>query len=228
MPKILSEQRAITLRITFDREYTRQEVYNGIRDKILSLPEIKSYLICEEYGDKTGVPHFQGWVKATMSAPTLKKRIRETFPLYVENTTRYSAADVKKDSYFHYVLKGTPTDPPVVVFKQTLDYPEDVIQTHWQEAQSMFHSSTSKTKRGPSATAIVDEVYQWAQDQQYENAYSDEAQMAICGKLHEIYLDRKKSINNFHLQSQLRWVMCKMSWKYLAENTRRVVDAINK
>lgn len=232
MPKRLTEDRAITLRISFDRAYTKQEVYNGIRDNILSRPEVSSYLVAEEYGTKTGVPHFQGWIKAKMSDVTLKNLIKKTFPLYAgtdgKSTGMWSAAYVQKDTYYHYVLKGTATDLPTIAFKQTLDYPDEKMHELWEEAKIMFPGESTSKSKNPTSAAVVDEAYQWAQDQQFTDPYSDDNQMAIAMKIHMIYMERKKSINNFHLQSQLRWVMCKMSNKYLMENVRRVVDAINK
>lgn len=109
------------------------------------------HVVCYEVSDVTKKPHYQGWVELSLSQQTWQNRIKDAFPA-VRGSTRgrgngkYSAAIVRKDTYEHYILKGTPTDYPDVVSMQLaigehLDI-ESIHRQWWSR-----HASTAHEKK---------------------------------------------------------------------------------
>lgn len=127
------------------------------------------HVVCREVSDETHKPHYQGWVELEMSEQTWKNHIKAEWPGVKGSRGRsrgsYSAVKVKKDTYEHYILKGTPTELPDIVSQllcvgETLDV--DAIHRQWWSR----HTSTAEQKKVHLVEEGIEKFssYEWDDD----------------------------------------------------------------
>lgn len=114
-----------------------------------------AYLLAEE--SEANRVHFQGWLITGLKDVTLRARLKKSFPMLVGNKG-YSLKPVKEDTYVRYCLKGTRTEPPVVVAKYGMDYTDEWIENEWRQFWAHEKSDAYELKK---AKASVTEVI-WA------------------------------------------------------------------
>ncbi len=127
------------------------------------------HVVCREISDVTKKPHYQGWVYLDLSKQTYANRIKKQWPIVCgakrgRSSGHYSAAEVRKDTYKAYCLKGTPTEQPDVVSMQLAPFEElDIPAMHRQ-----WWSNQASTV--PKHVHIVEEgievfkAYEWSSD----------------------------------------------------------------
>jgi len=232
MPKKITDVRMIHVMAHYNFKGITRDIVKTQLSIVLADPRICGYFIVDETANCER-PHFQGYVRAIMSDTTLRNLVKTAFQELdmsgVNNDFTVSNVRKTEEQILRYLCKGSDSEPPVVAFKHAIDITEEQIKASWEECKEWRKTQkTLKQKRNPTQGAIVDQVYSWAKEQTLilERPKSEDASTMICQKLIEIYLDQKKSMNMFHMQSQLRWILCKLSDTYRDDLVRALKSSI--
>lgn len=107
----------------------------------------EKHVVCYEISDITKKPHYQGWVRTSLSQQVFRNRIKLQWPSVCgtvkgRSNGKYSTAPVKKENeYQAYIFKGTKTSLPDVVSMQlsigeSIDV-EKIYREYWRRNEEL-------------------------------------------------------------------------------------------
>lgn len=133
----------------------RADVKDGVREKLSSWLSQNASSFLVVYEDPNGNPHVHGIIQADCdNIRGIRQSFTRRFPELVGNSG-YSMklCDDNFDAYIRYICKGVDVDhPPVVWFRQGLDYSEEVVLA----AHKKYYVNQAAVKENAEKRAKVD------------------------------------------------------------------------
>lgn len=169
-------------------------------------------------------PHFQGWIRTDIKLQALRERLYRAMP-EIRGTGKgrgnsaYSLAAVRDaDRYKFYILKGSPTELPDIVFRSGYDISQDDINRMHEEYWKTRTTSNASEKR-----TVTTRILDWSKDQSFEGMTTYDIEDVVGSKVIEEYIKADKLMMLHQMNGLYNLVMCKVSPGYKRDFHHRLL-----
>lgn len=212
-----------TFRLDAECEGVRGATHDNVRQFLQSLNCV--HVVAYELSDDTKKWHYQGWVRHNMSYQAWGNLIKERWPDVTQqgrgrpakSTGKYSAALVRKPTYYDYVLKGTREDTAEVLsymlpIGETLDL-EGAHRRWWSYQAAALEKKVSIVEEG---ITVFKDCVELSSDDVYHNRV-----------LVATWLVNKqigKGMNSFLYKNYINGILCGVSSEYKRQFIRQLAE----
>lgn len=209
----------------------RLDVVEGVtRESVISFVTSTCGLHCIAYeiAEKTGKPHYQGWVYTPLSQKALSDRIKRQWPAVKcekrgRSSGHYSHAVVKDvERYVRYVLKGTAHGVADVVTMQ--DGPEMRIDIQASHRQYWSEGATSSKKMH-----IVDRcVTLFCDDEEWKDlpTWCERRDKVAKYMVNKMCDDGKTFFDTFRVRAWVNSVCCRIDQEFRSAFVDEVLQRV--
>lgn len=175
----------------------RVDVYHGLRDQLRSWLDANCVAWIVAHEDPAGNPHLHAILHSSKKEQALRSSFVRGCP-GVSGNKSYSLkkCDDDVDAYIRYICKGhDSTTPPLIWFRQGLDYTEEVIASahgqYWVNNAALV--ANAKKRQKVDGGNVVEQIEKICKSRGYKSHERKE----IAGVYLEVFRDARKGINVF-------------------------------
>lgn len=212
-----------TFRLDAECEGVRGATHERVRQFLQSLN--CAHVVAYELSDEKKKWHYQGWVRHSMSYQKWTSLIKETWPDVIGSgrgrrgttTGKYSGAEVRKESYYDYVLKGTAScEAEVVSYLLPPGQILDLTGAHrrwWSYQAAALEKKVTIVEEG---ITVFRDCLELSSDDMHHN------RTLVATWLVNKHLG--KGMNSFLYKNYINGILCGVSQEYKALYIRQLAE----
>jgi len=172
-------------------------------------------------------PHFQGWIRTETLIPALRERLYRAMPEIRgrgkgRGNAVYSLSHVRDiDRYQYYILKGSPTELPDIIFRSGVALSSDDITVMHKKYWESKTETTSNAKRNTTQTLI-----DWVKEQSFDDMQEYQVRQIIGDKIIAEYIRTEKLMMTHQMSGVYNLCMCMASESFKREFHAKLIGNI--